>query len=95
MAMVVEPRVANKVVGKIAAGSADPAAALRAITPVGSRVTEDVFIAMKRAMAFVAWPSVGLSRSSSCMARMPKGVAALPSPKALAARFKIIAPMAG
>jgi len=93
--MLVEPMVANSVVGKIAAESMEPAAALRAITPVGRSVTEDVFIAMKSAMAFVASPFTGLSLSSSCMARMPKGVAALPSPSALAARFKIMAPIAG
>jgi len=41
--------VANKVVGKIQAGSEEPAAALRAITPVGSKVTLEVLMAKKRA----------------------------------------------
>ena len=92
---MVEPMVANNVVGKMAAGSVEPAAARRAITPVGNRVTLDVLMAKNNAMASVAVPRCGFSLSSSCMARMPKGVAALPSPSILAERFRIIAPMAG
>ena len=95
MATVVEPMVASRVVGRMAAGSAEPAAARRAITPVGKRVTELVLIARNRTMAFVAVPGCEFSLSSSCMARMPNGVAALPSPRALAERLRIIAPMAG
>jgi len=53
---VVEPIVANKVVGKIAAGSDEPAAARRAMTPVGRRVTLEVLMARNRAIALVAVP---------------------------------------
>ncbi len=95
MATVVEQMVAKSVVGKIPAGSCEPAAARMAITPVGSKVTLEVLIARNKAMALVAVPFTGLILSSSCMARMPKGVAALPSPRTLAERFRIIAPMAG
>ena len=48
--------VANNVVGKIAAGSNEPAAARRAITPLGNRVTLDVLMARNRAMESVAVP---------------------------------------
>ena len=95
IATLVEQMVANSVVGRIPAGSAEPAAARRPITPVGSRVTLEVLMARNSTMALVAVPLTGLSRSSSCMARMPKGVAALPRPSTLAEMFMIIAPMAG
>ena len=95
IATVVEQIVANKVVGRIPAGSVDPAEARSAITPVGNRVTEDVLIARNMTMAFVAVPLCEFSLSSSCMARMPKGVAALPRPSTLAEMFMIIAPIAG
>jgi hypothetical protein len=37
MATAVDPMVASRVVGKMAAGSTEPAAARMAMTPVGSR----------------------------------------------------------
>ena len=95
IATVVEHTVANSVVGRMPAGSIEPAEARSAITPVGSSVTDDVLMARNSAMELVAVPLCGLSRSSSCMARMPNGVAALPSPSALADMFRIIAPIAG
>ena len=95
IARVVEQMVANSVVGTIAAGSAEPAAARRAMTPVGRSVTEEVLMARNSTMALLAVPLWGFSVSSSCMARMPNGVAALPSPSALAERLSTIAPMAG
>ena len=95
MAIVVEITVANNVVGRIPAGSVDPAAARSAITPVGNSVTLDVLIARNNAIEFVAVPLQGFSLSNSCIARMPKGVAALPNPRAFADMFMIIAPMAG
>ena len=95
MAAVVEQIVAKRVVGKIAAGSAEPAAARSAITPVGNNVTLEVLMARKRAIALVAVPFSRLSVSSACIARMPKGVAAFPRPRAFAERLRIIAPMAG
>ena len=95
IAAMVEQMLANSVVGTIPAGSAEPAAARRLITLVGSRVMLEVLMARNSTMALVAVPLTGLSRSSSCMARIPKGVAALPRPSALAEMFMIIAPMAG
>jgi len=65
------------------------------MTPVGRRVTLLVLMARKSAIESVAVPFLPFRRSSSCMARMPNGVAALASPSMLAARFMIIAPMAG
>jgi hypothetical protein len=47
IATVVETNVANKVVGTMPAGSDEPAAARRAMTPVGSSVTLDVLMATK------------------------------------------------
>ena len=63
--------------------------------PVASKVTLDVLIARNRIIALLAVPGMGLSLLSSCIARMPKGVAALPKPSTLAEMFRIIAPMAG
>ena len=54
-----------------------------------------VLRAQKRAWASVAVPASGFSRSSSSMALIPNGVAALPRPSMLAAMFMVIAPMAG
>ena len=73
----------------------EPAAARSAMTPVGRIVTLDVLIARNRTMALEAVPRVVFRVSSCCMARIPNGVAALPSPSALAAILRIIAPMAG
>jgi hypothetical protein len=58
-------------------------------------VTLEVLMARKSAIELVAVPGRVLSLSSSCIARMPKGVAALPSPSALADMFRIMAPIAG
>ena len=90
-----ERMVAIRVVGKIPAASALPSVSRMAMTPVGSRVTEEVLMARNRHIALVAVPFSGLSLSSSCIALMPNGVAALPRPSAFAAMFKIIADIAG
>ena len=95
IAIVVEQMVAKRVVGKMAAGSLEPAAARSAMMPVGRMVTLEVLIARNKTMALVAVPLCWFSVSSSCMARMPKGVAALPRPRTLADMFRIMAPMAG
>ena len=63
--------------------------------PVGRRATPLVLIAKKRTIAVVAVPLSGFSASSSFIAFKPKGVAALPRPRALAARFITMAPIAG
>ena len=93
--MMVEKSVARRVVGRIPAGSLDPAAARMAMTPVGKRVTLEVLMARNRTIASVAVPLTGFNLSSSCMARIPNGVAALPRPRAFADIFRIMLPMAG
>ena len=65
------------------------------MTPVGRSVMLEVLIARNRTIESLAVPLWALNLSNSCMARMPKGVAALPSPMTLADRFMIMAPMAG
>ena len=94
-ATVVDMAVANSVVARMPAGLADPPAARSAMTPVGRSVTAEVLMARNSTIAFVAVPLCGFSVSSSCIARMPNGVAALPRPSALAEMFRIIAPIAG
>jgi len=95
MAAMVEQVVAISEGMKMAAGLAAPAAARMVITPRGNRVTLEVLIARNKHMALVAVPFSGASFSSSCMALIPMGVAALPKPRALAAMFMIMALMAG
>ena len=79
----------------MAAGAWAPAAARTVMTPRGRRVTLEVLMAKKRHMALVAVPGSGASFSSSRMALIPMGVAALPRPRVLAAMFMIMALMAG
>ena len=91
----VEMPVAIRVVGKMAAGSVEPFRARSPIIPVGSRARPLVLIARKSTIALVAVPSSRFKVASSFIALRPKGVAALPSPRALAAIFITIAPTAG
>ena len=60
-----------------------------------NNVTLEVLTARNSAIALVAVPFRWLSELSACIARMPKGVAAFPRPRAFAERLRIIAPMAG
>ncbi len=94
-AITVFTALAAIVVTKIDAGVVAPSEARSAMTPEGSTATPLVLIARKSTIALVAVPFVLLSASSSCIALMPNGVAALPRPSTLAAMFMIIAPMAG
>ena len=75
-AATVETQVANSVVGRMPAESCEPAATRNAMTPVGSNVTDEVFMARNSTIALLAVPLTGFSLSSSCIARMPNGVAA-------------------
>ena len=91
-----EIEVATSVGIQIARGICDPAAKRIAAVPVGGISTIDAeLIARNSAIALVATPGWGLRRSSSTMALMPNGVAALPSPSMLDERFITIAPIAG
>ena len=56
---------------------------------------EDVLIARKVHIAFVAVPGRGFRVSRCCMARRPSGVAAFERPSMLAAMFITMEPMAG
>ena len=90
-----EQVVATRAVPMIEVGWAAPAAARIPTAVAGMSCTELVLIARKVHIALVAVPGRGLSDSSPCMARKPRGVAALPRPSMLAAIFMTIAPMAG
>jgi hypothetical protein len=92
---MVDTAVAINVVGKMAAGSLDSCRARRPMMPVGKSASPEVLMARKRIIAFVAVPFSLFSSLSSFMALRPKGVAALPRPRALAAMFITMAPMAG
>ena len=87
--------LANQVGKKIAAAFSDPSAARIPITPDGRTASPAVLIARKSTIAFVAVPFRPLSLSSSSIARMPKGVAALASPIMLLPMLRIIALIAG
>ena len=95
IATVAAHKVASKAVPTIAVGLVDPEAARIAIAVVGINCTELVLIARKVHIAFVATPGCGLSVSRSCIARKPRGVAALPRPSMFAAMFINIDPIAG
>lgn len=75
-------------------GSVDPAAARNARTLVGSSSTAEEFRAMNMHISsLAALPSL-LAFCSSAIASMPKGVAALPRPRKLAARLSVMGAMA-
>ena len=77
------------------AGSFDPRAARTATAPSGRMATPAALMARKSAIELVATPGRGFSVFSSDIALSPNGVAAFPSPSMLAARLRIIDPMAG
>ncbi len=95
MATTIAHKVASTDGIQIAAGFAQPAATRTPRTPVGSSAKCVVLIARNRHIASVAVPLRGLSLSSSSMALMPRGVAALARPNELAAKFRIMADIAG
>ncbi len=61
----------------------------------GSSVSDDALSTRNRICALVAVSGRGLSSCSERMALRPMGVAALSSPRALAAKFSVIRPRAG
>ena len=66
------------------------------MVPVGAiSVIAEVLIARNITMALVAVPGFELSLSSSSIALIPNGVAALPRPSMLLEMFRIIALIAG
>lgn len=64
-------------------------------TVTGSSVSEEALSTMNRICALLAVSVEGFSDCSSRIARRPIGVAALSNPSALAAKFKVIRPIAG
>ena len=79
-----------------AGGELDSVATRTAMVPRGGSSTiEEVLMARKSAMALVATPLCRFSLSSSTMALSPKGVAALPRPSMLEAKFMTMAVIAG
>ena len=90
-----EAELASQTAGRISKGAADPACIRSSPTVVGSRSRAAVLSTTNMAMWLVATPGVEESLFSSCMALMPRGVAALPSPSRLAEMFIEMAPMAG
>ena len=76
-------------------GDSEPTEARSAMIPVGSSARFDVLMAKNSAMALVAVPGRGFSASSSIIALMPNGVAALPKPSMLEVILRIIMLMAG
>jgi hypothetical protein len=95
MPVIVAIPLANQVGTKIPVASSDPAAARSPMTPEGRTASPAVLMARNNTIAFVAVPFSPLSLSSSSIALMPKGVAALPRPSMLLAMFMIIALIAG
>ena len=92
---IVEQHVAKNAVPIIAVGFFDPAAARIATVVAGMSWIELVLMARKVHIAFEAVPGRAFSFSKSCMARSPRGVAALLRPSILAARFMTMEPIAG
>ena len=92
--MVAQP-LANHVGKKMPTASSDPTDARIDTTPDGRMARADVLMARNRTIALVAVPRSPFSLSSSSIALMPKGVAALASPSMLAAMLRIIALIAG
>src|SRR4051812_18748324 len=83
MATMSEQNVAATVGRRISAGSWEWAEARSAMTVVGTSWRLAVLMATKSACELVAVPGFGLSFSSSSIALIPKGVAALPRPSML------------
>ena len=92
---IVAHPLANQVGRKMPTASADPTEARSDTTPEGRIASADVFMARNNTIALVAVPVLEFSLSSSSMALIPNGVAALPNPSILAAILRIIALIAG
>ena len=93
--MVMAMLVANMHGPTISVGLADPKESLTPIIVAGIKVIQEVFKAKKVHMAVEASSESLFKVCSSCMAFMPNGVAALPSPSILALKLRIMAPIAG
>ena len=76
----------TQMAGSTSKGFAEPAALRRAANVVGISCSDAVLITTKRAMLRLT-PFPPFSAESACMASIPMGVAAFPSPRRLAVRF--------
>jgi hypothetical protein len=79
----------------ISTGFEEENASLIPIIVAGIKVIQEVFNAINVHIASDASGLLWFNSCNSCMAFIPKGVAAFPKPSMLALRFRIIAPMAG
>ena len=95
MATSVAHPLANQVGKKMPMASAEPTDARNATTPEGRIARAEVLIARKRTIALVAVPRDVFNLSSSSIALIPNGVAALPKPSILLERCRTIALIAG
>ncbi|MNS74511.1 hypothetical protein D3C72_1079890 [compost metagenome] len=91
----VDALVASRMGRNTRVGSAAPCCARNMNRVTGSSVSDDAFSTRNRICALLAVSGVGFSDCSSRMARRPIGVAALSSPRPLAAKFRVIRPIAG
>lgn len=87
--------MANSIGRKTSIGLVAPSSARYIKTVTGKRVTEEVFNTRNIICALVAVSGAGFRRCKSVIALMPSGVAALSSPRMLAARLSVTVPMAG
>lgn len=95
MATAVEMLVAAKVLNMMTVGAELPAAANKPIAVAGMSWIDEVLMASNIHMSSLATEGVLFNDSSSSMAFIPKGVAALLSPRMFAERLRAMAPSAG
>ncbi len=91
----VDALVASRMGRNTSVGSGAPCCARNMNSVTGSKVSDEAFSTRNRICALLAVSGVGFSDCNSRMARSPMGVAALSSPRPLAAKFSVINPMAG
>jgi len=91
----VDALVANRIGRNTRVGSGAPCWARNMNRVTGSSVNDDAFSTRNRICALLAVSGLGFSDCSSRMARRPMGVAALSRPRPLAAKFRVMRPMAG
>lgn len=91
----VDALVASRIGRNTRVGSGAPCCARNMNSVTGSSVSDEALSTRNRIWALLAVSGLGLSDCSSRMARRPIGVAALSSPRPLAAKLSVIKPIAG
>src|SRR5689334_17631716 len=92
---MVEQLVASKIGRNTSVGSAAPCWARYMKIVTGSKVRDDALSTRNRICALLATVVLGLSSCNARIALRPIGVAALSRPRVLAAKLRVIRPMAG